>query len=252
VVEDIMRNKQYTPYHETLSNMLAQCADELEALISTEGGGESVLERIRDRIEAIYGLKDYTEQDIRLDQLVKQRLDHLSPAFSHRQLRIIQGLTCVPVICMPAYVMEKVIDGLIKNAVENTPDGGKLEVTVRKKELGAVLVVHDSGVGITQEHQKRIFEGFFTIQDTMAYSTKQVFNFNAGGKGADLLRMRIFSERYGFTIDMDSSRCGHIPRASDVCPGNIRQCPHCTDKQDCYRSGGTTFSIYFPSASSGQ
>ena len=34
-----------------------------------------------------------------------------------------------------------------------------------------------------------ISEGFFTTQDTMAYSSKKPFDFNAGGKGADLLRI---------------------------------------------------------------
>ena len=49
------------------------------------------------------------------------------------------------------------------------------------------LVVHDYGVGITAENQKHIFEGFFVTRDTMAYSSQRPFDFNAGGKGADLL-----------------------------------------------------------------
>jgi len=51
-------------------------------------------------------------------------------------------------------------------------------------------VVHDYGVGIIEDAQKRIFEGFLSTQDTMAYSSKRAFDFNAGGKGADLLRMK--------------------------------------------------------------
>jgi hypothetical protein len=149
------------------------------------------------------------------------------------------------------YVLEKVIDGLVKNAVENTPDGGKIEVIVRKKGQGVLLVIHDYGVGITEEHKRRIFEAFFTTQDTMAYSSKKPFDFNAGGKGADLLRLKIFSERYNFKMEMDSSRCGHIPQASDICPGRISECTYCTQPQDCYRSGGTTFSLYFQPAPSG-
>jgi signal transduction histidine kinase len=112
-------------------------------------------------------------------------------------------------------------------------------------------VVRDYGVGITQEFKKRIFEGFFTTHDTMAYSTKNPFDFRAGGKGVDLLRMKIFSERYNFKIDMDTSRCEYVPRESDVCPGNISECTHCKKQADCYGSGGTAFSIYFPPAPKG-
>jgi PAS domain S-box-containing protein len=247
-VEDIMRNKQYDTYHQVLSLILDQCSDELEALLTEEGGGESIIERVRARIDKIYGSKDVVSINLLLDEFVRQRLAYLSPSFSYRQVNIISRLESVPVICIPVYVLEKVIDGLVKNAVENTPDGGKIEVIVRKKGPGAVLVVHDYGVGITEEHKRRIFEGFFTTQDTMAYSSKKPFDFNAGGKGADLLRMKIFAERYNFKIDMDSSRCGHIPQASDICPGKISECTYCTQQENCYRSGGTTFSLYFQPA----
>jgi hypothetical protein len=142
-----------------------------------------------------------------------------------------------------------VIDGLVKNAIENTPDEGKIEIHVRKKNEGAELIVRDYGVGITEDAQRRIFEGFFTTQDTMAYSSKRPFDFNAGGKGADLLRMKIFSERYNFKMAMVSSRCRHLAKDTDVCPGRISTCPHCSKGESCHDSGGTTFTIYFPPAS---
>jgi signal transduction histidine kinase len=150
-------------------------------------------------------------------------------------------------VCLPGEVIRKVIDGLVKNAVENTPDGGKIEVSVRGKGEGCELVVRDWGVGITEENQRRIFEGFFSTQDTMDYSSKRPFDFNAGGKGADLLRMKIFSERYNFRIQLTSSRCPHIPEDTDACPGEIEQCGFCNRPEDCYASGGTTFTLFFPS-----
>jgi signal transduction histidine kinase len=58
----------------------------------------------------------------------------------------------VPPVFLPPDVLEKVIDGLVRNAVENTPDEGKIEVHVRKgKEKGAELVVRDYGVGIPED-----------------------------------------------------------------------------------------------------
>jgi len=150
---------------------------------------------------------------------------------------------------MPSDPLQKVIDGLIKNAIENTPDEGKVEIIVQKKGKGAEFAVHDYGVGIiVEEAQRRIFEGFFATQDEMAYSSKRPYDFNAGGKGADLLRMKIFSERYSFKIDMVSSRCRFIPKKSDICPGRISKCAFCENKEDCYHSGGTIFYLYFPPA----
>ncbi len=147
---------------------------------------------------------------------------------------------------MPPGVLKKVIDGLLKNAIENTPDGGRIEVVVRPEGGGAELVVKDYGVGIREEHQARIFEGFFSTQETMDYSSGRPYSFNAGGKGADLLRMKVFSERYNFKIKMSSRRCVFLPGEGDVCPGDVTRCKHCEDEGDCMKSGGTTFSVSFP------
>ena len=143
------------------------------------------------------------------------------------------------------FTKQKVIDGLIRNAIENTPDEGKVEVIVQKKGEGTEVIVRDYGIGITEEAQKRIFEGFFSTQDTMDYSSKRPFDFNAGGKGADLLRMKIFSERYNFSIDMTSKRCRRIPEDGAICPGKRSECEEQYKKDGIQCDGMTTFSLYF-------
>jgi signal transduction histidine kinase len=244
-VADIMRDKEYKTY-ELLSSVLDQTADELEVLIAAEVGEVGVMEKVRKRIEETFGPKETVPEEIPLNEYVNGRLEALEPSFSHRQVEIKKHLEPAFPVCIPLEDLQKVLDGLIKNAIENTPDEGEIDVTVRKKGEGSELVVRDYGVGITEENQKRIFEGFFTTQETMAYSSKRPFDFNAGGKGADLLRMKIFSERYNFRIDMASSRCPCLPEESDVCPGKISECKYCKGKPDCHRSGGTTFTLFFP------
>lgn len=245
--DDIMRERQYKTY-DLLSLILDECADELEVLIAEEVGEGPVIGRIRDRVEEIFAPKEIIPEKIKLDVYVKERLEYLKLSFSHRQIEIRSRLKPTPPAYLPREVLQKVIDGLIRNAVENTPDQGKMEITVRKKGVGSEITVRDYGVGITEEHQSRIFEGFFTTRETIDYSTKRPFDFMAGGKGADLLRMKIFSERYNFRIDMRSSRCRFIPQTSDICPGRISECRFCKREEDCYQSGGTTFSLYFPPA----
>jgi signal transduction histidine kinase len=246
-VHDIMDNKAYKA-HGVLTIMVDTSADEMETLLAEEVGEKPVVRRIRQRIDEIFGLKKSVSQVISLDATVDKRLEALKPLFAHREVSITTSIDSAPPVYLPPDVLQKVIDGLVKNAIENTPDEGKIEVGVHRKGEGAELVVRDYGVGITEDSQKRIFEGFFTTQDTMAYSSKRPFDFNAGGKGADLLRMKIFSERYNFRIDMNSKRCDYIPNDSDVCPGRISACPFCSTMGDCHRSAGTTFTVQFPPA----
>ena len=246
-VDDIIQDKQYKTY-DLLSSILDQCADLLEALIVEQVGEGPVIGHVRNRIEEIFGPKEMVASKMVLDAYVKKRVEDLKPRFAHRQVDIITSFEPTPPIFLPADALQKVVDGLIKNAIENTPDEGKVEVVVRRKDAGAQLVVRDYGVGITEDNQRQIFDGFFSTQDTMDYSTKMPFDFNAGGKGADLLRMKKFSARYNFDIEMTSARCQFIPQADDICPGRIGACEFCTKTEDCYHSGGTTFSINFPPA----
>jgi len=246
-VQDIMENKQYKT-RGLLTSMIDQCGDELETLLAEEFGEKGIIQKIRNRVDELFSVKEEASKELRLEQEVQSRLEQLKPHFAHRELDFATRLEPTPPIFLPPDVLQKVIDGLVKNAIENTPDEGKIEVLVRKKNEGAELVVQDYGVGITEDAQRRIFEGFFTTQDTMAYSSKRPFDFNAGGKGADLLRMKIFSERYNFNMDMVSARCKFLSKDTDVCPGRISQCPFCSRVENCHASGGTTFMIYFPPA----
>jgi PAS domain S-box-containing protein len=246
-VADIMQDREYKTYG-LLSVLLDQCTDELDTLAAEEGGEVVLIEHIRKRVEEIFGPKKAVPQKILLIDYVGKRLDVLKPLFSHRHVEIVSRLEPTPPVFIPVDILQKVIDGLVKNAIENTPDEGIIEIMVRKKWEGTELVIQDRGVGIVEEAQHRIFEGFFATQETMDYSSRKPFDFNAGGKGADLLRMKIFSERYHFTISIESSRCRFIPKESDICPGRISECAFCTEKEDCYHSGGTTFVLYFPPA----
>ena len=246
-VQDIMSDRRYQ-VKSLLTALLDQCTDELETLLAEEVGEGEIVGRMRRRIEDIFGVQDPVPVRVRLDRFVPERMEALTPMFAHREVRVRTNVEPVPAVRIPGEVLAKVMDGLVKNAVENTPDGGSVEAWVRPKGPGVQLGVRDYGVGIPEEAQKRIFEGFFPTRDTMAYSSKRPFDFNAGGKGADLLRTKIFSERYRFRIEMNATRCPVIPSEKDQCPGRVDHCTHCAGVEDCERSGGATFILYFPPA----
>ena len=243
-VEDIMRDREYRPYT-VLSIMVDQCMDELESLVAEKVGEGEIVEWLRKRLESEFGPRESKIEEIYLNHFVAERLVALGKDFAHRNVDINSHLQEDVRIDMPPDVMEKVIDGLIKNAVENTPDEGRVDLFVGNREDGALLTINDFGVGIVPEDRKRIFEGFFSTQETMEYSSKHPFDFNAGGKGADLLRMKVFGERYGFRLDMTSERCHFLVPPGAACPGSIDRCENCRSREDCFKSGGTTFTIFF-------
>jgi signal transduction histidine kinase len=243
-VEDILQKKDYTTYY-LISALLDACSDEIEALASLDAGKEDIIRSIRNRIEDLFGPRESVSEKISLDVFADSTIQALRSRFVHRRCHIEVKAEKTPLIYIPRDVLTKIIEGLLRNAVGNTPDGGKIEVSVKNGETGPELEVKDFGVGITEENRRLIFESYITTRETMQYSTREPYDFNAGGKGFDLLRMKIFSERYNFKINMTSSRCTFIPGDEDLCPGDIKNCGYCNAENDCLNSGGTSVVVKF-------
>jgi PAS domain S-box-containing protein len=243
-VQDILRQRDYRA-HNLLSVLVDACADMLETLADEACDVGTVSRHIKKRIDELFGPSESVSEEIQLDVFTENVIRELSPRFAHRNCRIIRHIAPTPPVFIPKDVLYKIIEGLLRNAVENTPDAGVIEINVRKAASGSELEVRDFGVGITAENQKLIFESQVSTAEPLQYATRKPYDFHAGGKGFDLLRMKIFSERYHFSIRMRSSRCIHIPEDSDLCPGDIAQCRHCQTPEDCIRSGGTTMTVNF-------
>ncbi len=243
-LEDILREKDYKA-HYMLSALLDACVDELEVLISLGLGEKDIIRKVRQHIDDTYGPRESKSAVLELGPFVKDKIKALRPRFAHRKCRLRTYAVETAPIYIPPDVLGKVVEGLVRNAVENTPDGGKISVKVRKGEIGPEMEIKDSGIGISEENLRLIFENYFTSYDTMQYSTRQPYDFKAGGKGFDLLRMKIFSERYNFRIKMASQPCHLIDAEGHSCPGNVEDCVPDAAAKGCHNTGGTTVTVQF-------
>jgi signal transduction histidine kinase len=142
-------------------------------------------------------------------------------------------------------ILEEILVGLLKNAVENTPDEGMIRVILEQKAQWIQLKVQDFGIGISKENKRHLFGGLFHTVDTGLYTSKRPYDFGAGGKGLDLLRIKTYAQRFGFDISAGSQRCPCIPTERDLCPGRISSCSYCKTREDCLNSGGSTFCLTF-------
>lgn len=212
----------------------------------TEERGRALLNKIAQRLRSVNPVEELRPEEIRLDLFLHEICQETPKAMGMRKVEIVEDFEEGLVVQMPVGVLRKVCSGLIKNAIENTPDEGLVEVKARSEKDGARIEVRDYGIGIHPLDQKVIFSGFFHTQETSHYATRKPYLFNAGGTGADLLRMKAFSERHRFTIGFESTRCEFIPEDSDLCPGKISECPFVRDRQECLSSGGSLFWISIP------
>jgi len=184
-------------------------------------------------------------QSINLFPFVLDTMERVKQLSSHRNIRFqVEGKNDLFVFIDPL-ILQNVVEGLLRNAVENTPDGGMIRLVVEQKHGKIILHITDYGVGITEENQSYIFGGLFHTKETELYASKKPYDFGAGGKGLDLLRMKVYGQRFGFDLSMTSKRCVYIPTDQDECPGDISRCPHVENAKECAASGGTTFTVAF-------
>jgi PAS domain S-box-containing protein len=90
----------------------------------------------------------------------------------------------------------QMLDNLISNAVKFTPEGGKVSVELASRGGRARIEVRDTGVGIPEKEQNRLFERFFRSST----ATERAIP----GVGLGLTISRAIVEAHGGTIDFTS------------------------------------------------
>jgi two-component system sensor histidine kinase AtoS len=93
-------------------------------------------------------------------------------------------------IRVDAYYLNRILFNLVTNAVQAMPQGGKLTVRAYKEENDTVITVSDTGVGIPQAIQEKMF--------TLMFTTK------AKGQGFGLPVVKRMTESLGGTVTFES------------------------------------------------
>ena len=245
-IDDILNLRSFSE-KDKICHIVESAADFVEECReTTDEQHTEALGRVLKRIESVYGTGEPRPEKTILHELLNDIFNEAISSMQERDLEIIRGFEKGHVVNTDEKVLRKVLGCLLKNAIENTPDEGKIEVSIGGTDHEICINFRDYGLGISPQNQKLIFHGFFHTQDTMDYSTKRPYQFNAGGTGSDLLRTKVFSERYGFSVGFESTRCRFIPDDTDECPGKISECRFIKTRSECLSSGGSTFSVRFP------
>ena len=92
--------------------------------------------------------------------------------------------------------LSQVLDNLIDNAIKYTPEGGEIRVSLKREANEAVLTVKDTGIGISDQYQERVFERFYRVDKVRSQSL--------GGTGLGLSIVKNIVEKHGGSIQLES------------------------------------------------
>ncbi len=165
----------------------------------------------RAELEDLLGVMAQETQ--RIDRIVQQFLDYARPpklivervnlsglvadtVERTRALAAARGvaLDLVPDGVVEAFVdpnqLRQALDNLLRNAIDATPEGGRVTMAVRREGAGAFVEVKDTGRGIEPEELPRIFDLYFTTK--------------SDGTGVGLAVTQQIVAGHGGTIEVDS------------------------------------------------
>jgi two-component system phosphate regulon sensor histidine kinase PhoR len=109
------------------------------------------------------------------------------------RLRAAEALPAVPA---DAFRLEQMLVNLVDNAIKYTERGG-VEVSLNKGAEGVVIEVTDTGIGIPEEDQKRIFERFYVVDKSRSRKL--------GGTGLGLSIVKHIVTLHGGKIQLRST-----------------------------------------------
>jgi PAS domain S-box-containing protein len=135
--------------------------------------------------------------EVRLDEVVRSEVESLRPLAAQRGQRLDLREDPTPVVVLgDREQLDRAVANLLSNATKYTREGGEISVTLTRTADRAVLRIADTGVGIPESEQDRLFDRFFRAS-TAAES-------GAPGTGLGLAIVKSLVELNSGHVDVDS------------------------------------------------
>jgi signal transduction histidine kinase len=133
---------------------------------------------------------------IPIDEILEDLLTRLQPQ------AIAQNITLTAAGITPTWIsgsgnsLYRLFANLLENALQYTPSGGKISLSLRKTRSEAWVAVEDTGIGIDPDHLPRVFDRFWRADRARSH--------RAGGAGLGLAIAQAIAQTHGGEITVTS------------------------------------------------
>ncbi|RTZ96288.1 MAG: hybrid sensor histidine kinase/response regulator [Deltaproteobacteria bacterium] len=161
--------------HEQIAQVLKDMVDssipaEQDILSRAKEKTQSLISMIGDLLDLSHieeGLICHEPQPVQLGELLQNIVDFLGSRAVAKKQSLLLRLPDEPLppITTDPLALESIFGNLITNAINYTPEGGKIEVAAELAGINIIVKVIDNGFGIADKHIDRIFERFYRVKD---------------------------------------------------------------------------------------
>ena len=138
----------------------------------------------------------YRFENVRLDSLVQEALEGLEAKARQRSITIqYDAPHNLPLVKADKEKFYLVIENILSNAISYTKPRGNIEIRTEPQEHTVLLSIKDSGMGIPEKDQQKIFTKFFRAENAAK---------NTHGTGLGLFIAKQITQAHGGTISFTS------------------------------------------------
>lgn len=130
-----------------------------------------------------------------LDVQLKETVRKYRWLLEEKEMSLSMDIDSVRYMGDPAF-LEKVWENLVLNALKYTEIGGTIDILVTEQANGITVMVRDTGIGISEDSLRRIFDRFYRADDSRTRET--------GGTGLGLSIVQQVVKLHGGTVEVAS------------------------------------------------
>jgi PAS domain S-box-containing protein len=136
-------------------------------------------------------------EDVDLGSLVAAAIEALQPVGDERGVALALEAEETPLVHVDQSAIRQAVDNLLSNGVKFTPKGGRVTLRVGTRDGAVLLEVADTGIGVPEAEQARLFERFFRASNALAHAIP--------GTGLGLAIVKEIANAHGGTVEFEST-----------------------------------------------
>jgi signal transduction histidine kinase len=94
------------------------------------------------------------------------KIDTFKKLAENRKISLVKNITSDCHVKADPFAIDRIINNVLDNAIKYNKDNGSVSVMLLKSDDHIKLIVQDTGIGISEEQQKSIFNPYFQVSHT--------------------------------------------------------------------------------------